>query len=224
MKEIIGQKSSYDPVSKRLMRLYETLFLFFGPQHWWPGETAFEVMVGAVLTQNTNWKNVERAIANLKERGLLDPVRLNKLDQKELAELIRPAGYYNIKAKRLKNLLSTVNEKFEGDLNQIFSLDTESLRQVLLSVKGIGKETADSIILYAAKKPIFVVDSYTYRVLSRHNIIPEESTYEDIQELFHTHLERDERLYNEYHALIVKLCKTYCLKEPKCRDCPIKDL
>lgn len=224
MRETISQTNPHAPLSKRLTEIYQTLFSFFGPQHWWPGETPFEVMVGAVLTQNTNWKNVERAITNLKGKNLLDPIKLNKLDLKELAEFIRPAGYYNIKAKRLKNLLLLINENFDGDLNRMFSLSTESLRELLLSVKGIGKETADSIILYAARKPIFVVDAYTYRVLSRHNIIPEESTYEEIQELFHTHLERKEHLYNEYHALIVKLCKTYCLKEPKCKDCPIKDL
>lgn len=210
--------------SKLLMDIYRRLFETFGPQHWWPADTAFEVMIGAVLTQNTNWKNVEKAIENLKERDLLDPKRLYNTDTATLAELIRPAGYYNIKAKRLKNLITILNESFDGEIDRLFSLDTPTLRNTLLSVKGIGPETADSIILYAAKRPIFVVDAYTHRVLSRHGLIPEETSYEEIQDLFQSNLPHDVTLFNEYHALIVKLCKTYCLKKPQCSTCPLEGI
>ncbi|MFN3535563.1 MAG: endonuclease III domain-containing protein, partial [Desulfatiglandales bacterium] len=204
--------------------VYRRLFDLFGPQHWWPAETPFEVVVGAILTQNTNWKNVERAIENLKREDLLDPHKLRRLSLSELAELIRPAGYYNIKAKRLKNLLVLLCDSFGGDLERVFSLETQTLRETLCAVKGIGPETADSIILYGAKRPIFVVDSYTHRVFSRHGLIPEESTYEEIQELFHQNLPWEERLFNEYHALIVRLSKSYCLKRPKCKGCPLEGI
>lgn len=206
------------------MDIYDRLFKIFGPQHWWPAETPFEVMIGAVLTQNTNWKNVEKAIGNLKERDLLDPRKLYNIDTATLAELIRPAGYYNIKAKRLKNLITILNESFEGKIERLFSLNTPTLRNTLLSVKGIGPETADSIILYAAKRPIFVVDAYTHRVFSRHRLIAEETSYEEIQDFFQSNLPHDVKLFNEYHALIVKLCKTYCLKTPNCSACPLEGI
>lgn len=214
----------YQRNSKLLMDIYNRLYKAFGPQHWWPANSAFEVMIGAVLTQNTNWKNVEKAIDNLKDKDLLDPVKLYNIDTVTLAELIRPAGYYNIKAKRLKNLLTLINESFQGDIERLFSLDTQTLRNTLLSVKGIGPETADSIILYAAKKPIFVVDAYTHRVFSRHRLIPEETSYEEIQDFFHSNLPHDVKLFNEYHALIVKLGKTYCLKKPSCSACPLEGI
>lgn len=207
-----------------LMEIYGRLYKAFGPQHWWPGNSPFEVVIGAVLTQNTNWKNVEKAIGNLKEKDLLDPLRLNELPHKEIAELIRPAGYYNIKAKRLKNLLGLICDCFGGDLERLFSLDTETLRETLLEVKGIGPETADSIILYAAQKPVFVVDSYTHRVFQRHGIVPEDTSYDELQDLFHSNLPMDVALFNEYHALIVRLCKTHCLRKPKCTNCPLEEI
>ncbi len=207
-----------------LMEIFERLFKAFGPQHWWPGDTPFEVMVGAVLTQNTNWANVEKAISNLKREGLMDPGSLGAVSLERLSQLIRPAGYYNIKARRLKNLLDLVNNGFSGDLNALFSLDTPRLRELLLGVKGIGPETADSIILYAARKPVFVVDAYTFRVMERHGLVSGPCSYDELQEIFLRNLKEDTDLFSEYHALIVRLCKTYCLRSPKCQKCPLEDL
>ncbi|MFP3982230.1 MAG: endonuclease III domain-containing protein [Desulfurivibrionaceae bacterium] len=207
-----------------LQEIYNTLYEYFGPQHWWPGDSPLEIMVGAVLTQNTNWKNVSRAIANLKEENLLSLAALAALPEEELAARIRPAGYYNIKAGRLKNLVHLVNEECNGSesLSDLLDQDKESLQEKFLAVKGVGRETADSIILYAAEKPVFVVDAYTYRILVRHALIPEEAGYGEIQELFHDHLEEDVSLFNEYHALLVRLGKTFCKKQkPLCSSCPL---
>ncbi|MDA8159889.1 MAG: endonuclease III domain-containing protein [Desulfobacteraceae bacterium] len=203
--------------------IYDRLLARFGPQHWWPGETPFEVMVGAVLTQNTAWSNVEKAIANLKGQGLLDPARLFALPPPLLAEQIRPCGYFNLKAARLHNLLSLIAGRFDGDLDRFFATPLASLRQQLLEVKGIGPETADSILLYAAGKPIFVVDAYTHRLLSRHGLIAEEEAdYHQIQALFMDALPADPALFNEYHALIVRVGKEYCKKTgPRCGECPL---
>ncbi len=180
-------------------------------------------MVGAVLTQNTNWKNVERAILNLKQAEMLSLEKISALPQAALAEYLRPAGYYNIKAGRLQNLFRMINDRYQGDLEQLFGEETEQLRSCLLAVKGIGPETADSITLYAANRPVFVVDTYTHRILTRHNIIDEQSGYYDIQELFVDNLESDAGLFNEYHALIVQTGKEYCRKKnPRCDECPLK--
>lgn len=206
-----------------LKEMYELLYGSFGPQHWWPGDSPFEIMVGAVLTQNTNWTNVERAIANLKATGKFSLRGLYEMPEEVLAELIRPAGYYNLKARRLRNLLEMVIKEYEGDIERLFSEDTWTLREKLLSVKGIGPETADSILLYAAQKPVFVVDAYTYRILSRHGMVLDHATYEELQEMFMNHLPEDTQMYNEFHALIVHLGKTYCRKKPKCPECPLKD-
>ncbi|MBU0910775.1 MAG: endonuclease III domain-containing protein, partial [Proteobacteria bacterium] len=175
-------------------------------------------MVGAVLTQNTNWTNVSRAIGNLREENLLSLAALASLPEAVLAEKIRPSGYFNLKARRLKNLLVLVSqEEPAGDLDRFFSLETISLREKLLSVKGIGPETADSILLYAAQKPVFVVDAYTYRMLTRHGLIGEETDYVEMQELFMDNLPADVKLFNEFHALIVRLGKEYCKKSmPRC--------
>lgn len=204
-----------------LMNMYSRLFSFFGPQNWWPAETPFEVMIGAILTQNTNWRNVEKAIENLKKEGLLSVSELYKIPEQMLAYLIRPAGYYKIKAKRVKNLISHIMENYGGNVERFFSLDTGALRGVLLSIKGIGRETADSILLYAAKRPVFVVDAYTHRILKRHNIIWDEVSYEDMQELFMKNLPHDEALFNEFHALIVETGKHFCRKKPLCSSCPL---
>ncbi len=207
-----------------LLDIYQSLLSCFGPQKWWPGDSPFEVMVGAVLTQNTNWTNVSRAIENLKRENLLSFRVLHELPQEVLAENIRPAGYFNLKANRLKNLLQLIANDYGGNLSDFFSEETSVLRECLLNVKGIGPETADSILLYAAGKPSFVVDTYTHRILSRHGIIPEESSYYDIQEYFVDTLPEDTQLYNEYHALLVRLGKEYCKKgKPLCEECPIKD-
>ena len=196
----------------------------FGPQSWWPGDTPFEIMVGAVLTQNTGWVNVEKAIANLKNYGLLSFEMLDSLPAEVLAEQIRPCGYYNLKAGRLKNLLTLISSQFEGDLNYFLGREVAVLRQDLLSVKGIGQETADSIILYAANQPIFVVDAYTYRILSRHGLVAEdEADYTQMQELFMDNLPVDTAMFNEYHALLVRIGKEFCKKSaPKCEECPLR--
>jgi len=209
----------------RILGIYNCLYDSFGPQGWWPGETPFEIMVGAVLTQNTGWVNVERAIANLKDYDLLSFEVLDSLPLQALAEQIRPCGYYNLKAGRLKNLLSLISSQFQGDLDYFLGRELSVLRQDLLAVKGIGPETADSIILYAANQPIFVVDAYTYRILSRHGLVAEDGAeYAQIQELFMDNLPVDTAMFNEYHALLVRIGKEFCKKSaPKCAECPLRD-
>ncbi|MEE9612375.1 MAG: endonuclease III domain-containing protein, partial [Desulfatiglandales bacterium] len=194
----------------------------FGPQNWWPAETELEVMVGAVLTQNTNWKNVEKAIENLKRRGLLSLHGLRSLSIFELAEEIRPAGYFNIKAKRLKNLINFVVEGYQADLSRFLNEKTETLREGLLLVNGIGPETADNILLYAAHRPVFVIDAYTHRILKRHGMTDEQVTYHELQAIFMDHLADDPAFYNEFHALIVRTGKEYCRRNPLCNLCPLQ--
>lgn len=207
----------------RLESIYRKLYARFGPQHWWPADSAFEVMVGAILTQNTNWQNVERAIANLKKRRVLDPEKLCRLPEKKLALLIRPAGYYNIKAGRLKALLEFLKAHCGCDIKRLGRRGAQALRCDLLSVKGVGEETADSILLYALNKPVFVVDAYTKRIFSRHRLIPQDATYGETQELFMRNLKSDTKFFNEYHALLVRLGKEYCLKNnPRCAGCPLE--
>ena len=207
-----------------LLDIYTRLYERYGPQHWWPGETPFEIIVGAILTQNTNWKNVEKAITNLKNAGCLTPEKLNGLPIGELAELIRPAGYFNVKAQRLKHFLDWLFEKHDGRLDSLEPLVQSALREQLLAVKGIGPETADSICLYAFEKPIFVVDTYTARIFGRHGMIEAPSGYEQIQEMFHGDLEHDAALFNEFHALIVQVGKEYCKPKPACEGCPLENL
>jgi endonuclease-3 related protein len=209
-------------MKKQLYSIYRKLFAFFGPQHWWPAETPFEVMVGAILTQNTSWSNVEKAIHNLKQNRLLTPHKLYQLGLKKLTAQIKSAGYYNIKAKRLKEFLKFFFKKYQGNFKKMASVSLTQLRQELLSINGIGPETADSILLYALNKPIFVVDAYTKRILRRHHLIGKDAAYHQVQNLFMQNLKTDTRLFNEYHALLVKLGKNFCLKnKPKCKDCPV---
>lgn len=207
-----------------LMAVFHTLLKAFGPQHWWPGDTPLEVMIGAILTQNTNWTNVEKAIGNLKREGMLDLAGLKRIRPALLAELIRPSGYFNVKAKRLKAFVDWVWAEFDGDLDAMFHRNPTSLREDLLSVKGIGRETADSILLYAGQVPVFVVDAYTYRIFSRHGLVPEGADYEEIRELFEDNLPRDVTLYNEFHALIVALGKNICRRRPRCEACPAREV
>jgi endonuclease-3 related protein len=207
-----------------LMTIYNLLFTAYGPQNWWPAESQFEMMIGAILTQNTSWKNVEKAIQNLKRRDLLSVEALSDISVPTLAEHIRPAGYFNIKAKRLKNLIVFIQEKYDGDLNRLFSGDTETIRMELLSVRGIGLETADSMLLYGAGRALFVVDTYTHRILSRHNLIGDEAGYYDLQMLFMDNLPHEVELFKEFHALIVKTGKDYCRKKPLCPDCPLEQV
>ena len=206
---------------RSLLEMHQLLLHHFGPQKWWPGETPLEVMVGAVLTQNTNWTNVEKAIRNLNAKGLLSLKALNAISTQALAEEIRPAGYFNIKAKRLKNLVRFFFERYNGSIEGLSNEAIGSLREGLLSVNGVGPETADSILLYALERPVFVVDTYTHRILLRHGMADEQMTYHELQEMFVDHLPEDLNLFNEFHALIVRAGKGYCKKRPLCSDCPL---
>jgi len=208
-----------------LQEVYRKLLDAFGPQNWWPGDSHFEMMVGAILVQNTSWQNVERAIGNLREGDLLDPHALFDVPQEELEELIRPAGYYRIKAKRLRSLLKFLVEHCDGSIETMFRTPLNKLRQELLGIHGVGPETADSILLYAGSLPIFVVDAYTYRIFSRHGWIDLESDYDQIQEYFHDHLPAEASMFNEFHALLVYLGKHYCKKSrPLCETCPLRSM
>jgi len=211
-------------ISKTLTEIYQLLFDRFGPQYWWPGETPFEIITGAILTQNTSWTNVEKAIANLKSADCLTPEKLHHSDVSKLAELIRPAGYYNIKTKRLKNFLNWLFRNYNGRLTNLENLDTDRLRAELLAIKGIGHETADSILLYAFNRCIFVVDVYTARIAFRHGLIEPDADYEQLRELFQSNLPQDTQLFNEYHALLVKVGKEFCKPKAKCTGCPLEKL
>lgn len=209
---------------KNLIRIYKKLYNSFGRQNWWPAKTKLEVIIGAMLTQNTSWANVEKAIHNLRNKGLLSLKKLYDVDIDELANFIKPAGYFNVKARRLKNLLKFIQQRYKGNLRNMQRVDTCQLRNQLLSVNGVGPETADSILLYAFSKPIFVVDAYTKRIFSRLKMASSDSSYDEIQKLFMKDLSLNTPLFNEYHALIVRLGKDYCKKnKPKCDECPIKD-
>jgi endonuclease-3 related protein len=205
-----------------LHRIYRSLFNTFGPQHWWPGETPFEVAVGAILTQNTAWSNAERAMTRLKEENLLDPKELSRVPMRRLARSIRSSGFFNQKAKRLKIFVRYLMEKYSGDMSRMQRIPLGQLREELLSLSGIGPETADSILLYALSKPAFVVDAYTRRILARHSFIEWEASYAQIQSLFMEHLPKKVPLFNEYHALLVALGKELCLTHPKCHLCPLR--
>jgi endonuclease-3 related protein len=211
-------------MSEQLKDIYNLLFNRFGPQKWWPGDTAFEVIVGAILTQNTNWSNVEKAIANLKKAKVLTPEKLHRIDIKKLAELIRPAGYYNIKASRLKNLIDWLFVNHAGNLAKLKKIPSGCLRCELLSVGGVGPETADSILLYALNRSVFVVDAYTVRICSRHHLIESGADYENVKALFESNLPAEAGLFNEYHALLVRLGKDFCKPKPRCPDCPLNHL
>lgn len=212
-------------VKPQLMNIYEKLYASYGPQHWWPGESPFEVIVGAILTQSAAWSNVEKAIINLKKAKALTPEAIRLLPQDELAGLIHSSGYYNMKAKKLKAFVEWLQIRCGGDLDKLFSQDTLSLRKELLAVHGIGEETADSILLYAAQKPVFVIDAYTSRIIDRLGLEPEGGRYTDYQQLFMKNLVSDSQLFNEYHALLVALGKTRCRKsQPHCAGCPLHEI
>jgi endonuclease-3 related protein len=207
-----------------LPEAFERLLRAFGPQHWWPGESRFEIVIGAVLTQNTSWSNVELALHNLRRQGLLSPAALYATSPSELEELIRPAGYFRIKARRLRNLLEFLFQKHGGSLDSWLDVEPHRLREQLLSINGVGPETADSILLYAAGHPTFVVDAYTARVLKRHGWIEPAADYHAIQRLFENTFEQDVQLFNEYHALFVRVGKQFCRKKPDCAECPLREL
>ncbi len=203
--------------------VYERLLTKFGPQHWWPAKSRLEVIVGAVLTQNTAWSNVERAIENLRAADLLALERLARASQEELEERIRPAGYFRLKARRLRNVIEFIREH-HGSLDAMFATPLEVLRVELLGVNGIGPETADSILLYAGDMPSFVIDTYAARIWKRHGWIEAEADYYALQDLFESQLPTDVDLFNEYHALIVSVGKNYCRAKPKCDGCPLQEL
>jgi len=207
---------------KLLLRIYGTLRKKFGFLDWWPGDSRFEVIVGAILTQNTAWKNVEKAILNLKQAKELFPKAMLRMPAPVLAKRIRPAGYYNVKSRRLKYFLGFLFREYHGSLSRMFAGDGPILREKLLGVNGIGPETADSILLYAGEKPFFVVDAYTKRIFSRHGFVGESDDYGAVQEFFMSRLPRKVRLFNDYHAQIVNLGKFFCKRtKPLCESCPL---
>ncbi|BCB95159.1 endonuclease III [Dissulfurispira thermophila] len=208
---------------KPLAKIYNKLYSFYGPQCWWPGDTPFEIAVGAILTQNTNWGNVEKAIKNLKNARALSVKALHELPLHEIALLIKPAGYFNVKAKRLKSFVDFLVKNFNSSMEKMKKEDMESIRKKLLDVHGIGPETADSILLYALNKPVFVIDAYTKRVLSRHKILDYDASYTEYQNLFHKELDEDIQMFNEYHALFVRIGKDFCKPRPLCERCPLSD-
>jgi endonuclease-3 related protein len=206
-------------VTGALLDVYHRLLDCYGPQHWWPADSPFEVMIGAILTQSAAWGNVEKAINNLKARDALSIDALRRLPAEELARLVYPSGYYNAKAGKIKALVQWLAERYEGDLDRLFALDIAALRRELLSVRGVGEETADSIILYAADKPVFVIDAYTRRILRRLGLAPPTDSYATFQDLFMQHLPHNEAFFNEYHALLVRHGKNACRKLPRCHHC-----
>lgn len=206
-----------------LIAIYKSLYRTFGPQHWWPAKTEFEIIVGAILTQQTTWKNVEKAIKNLRKNKLLTIKSLANAPLKKIEELVQPAGYYHQKSKRLKEISTYFLRKYQGNLNNFFKKGTKSLREELLILRGVGKETADSILLYAGEKRIFVVDAYTRRILKRANLFAE-NDYDKIRMFFEDNLPKDIKIYQEFHALLVKLGKEFCKKKPLCKLCPLYKL
>jgi len=201
---------------------FNSLFTAFGPQHWWPGRTPFEVIVGAILTQNTSWTNVERAIANLRDAGLLTPGGIRKVSLRRLERLIHSSGYFRQKARKLKAFCDFLQTKHRGSLRKMFATPTILLREQLLGIFGIGPETADSILLYAGGHAVFVVDAYTKRILARHGWANQKSKYDDIRWMFERQSPGDVRRFNEFHALIVNAGKNYCTAQrPRCDECPL---
>jgi endonuclease-3 related protein len=204
----------------RYMEIYTALLAAYGPQHWWPGETPTEVAIGAVLTQNTAWTNVERAIDRLRSAGCLDFARLHALESAELERLIRPAGTFRVKARRLRALAEWVKARGR-DIVAALAGDTVEVREQLLAVHGIGPETADAILLYAGGRARFVVDAYTRRMLRRHHLIDGDESYAEVQRRMEASLPRDAALFNEYHALIVRVGKNHCRAKARCDGCPL---
>ena len=207
-----------------LLHIFQTLLGHYGPRDWWPAETPFEVVIGAILTQNTNWKNVEKAIANLQQADALTLEAILNLERKKLEQLIRPSGFFRQKAERLQLFCRYLQEYHQGILDHLFDQDLNLARKELLSLKGIGPETADSILLYAGQFPSFVVDAYTNRLFSRLGVLSGTEKYAAVRDLFMSHLPQDIQLYNEYHALIVIHCKDFCRKKPLCNNCPCADI
>jgi len=208
--------------ARQLRAFFDAMYAACGPQHWWPAQTPTEVIIGAILTQNTAWRNVERAIDNLRRAKMLDWRRLRDVPIEQLAELIRPAGTYQVKARRLKSFIAWFWDRYDGDLERMFATPLPALREELLSVSGIGRETADAILLYAGNLPTFVVDAYTARILHRHGLIDESADYDEIKDTFESNLAADVPYFNEYHALLVQVGKQHCRPRPRCEGCPLE--
>lgn len=227
-REEVPRRSAIAPLpaparNNALSLYYQTLFDHLGPQNWWPARTPFEVIVGAILTQNTSWTNVERAIANLRRERLLTPLALERVSFARLARLIRSSGYFRQKAKKLKAFVRFLRVEYSGSLARMFQTPTPELREKLLAVYGIGPETADSILLYAGHKEVFVVDAYTKRIFSRHGFVPEGVPYEELRSKIEAALPRDVSRYNEFHALLVQVGKNWCRpRDPRCAECPLR--
>lgn len=214
-----GGRRSRQDTRRALIAIFDLLYDRYGPQHWWPASTPLEMIVGAILTQSAAWTNVEKAIANLMAAGVLTVAGLRATPDDELARLVYPSGYYNVKARKIKAFMDWLAAAYGGDLNRLFALDAGTMRRELLSVHGVGEETADSIILYAARRPVFVIDTYTRRIVARLGLAPREGPYAAFQDLFMDNLPRDEALFNEYHALLVRHGKSACRLAPACAGC-----
>ncbi|MFC1951899.1 endonuclease III domain-containing protein [Chloroflexota bacterium] len=211
-------------INQALQNIYRQLMAHYGPQHWWPAQNPFEVILGAILTQSAAWGNAEKAIANLKAAKALSPKALRHLSLPEIATLIHPCGYYNAKALKLKSFAHWLGEYYNDNLSQFFTNNTDHIRQQLLAIHGIGQETADSIILYAANKPIFVIDAYTRRIINRIGLAPDSNSYTAYQAFFMDNLPTDTGLFNEYHALLVRLAKDVCRNRPLCQQCCLNNI
>jgi len=211
------------PTARVLQRVYRLLYGAYGPMNWWPAETPFEVIVGAFLTQNTAWVNVEKAIHNLKRAGLMDPQKMDTVPEKKLADIIKPSGYFNQKAKKIKSFVKHFGEKYDYSIEKMKDRPFNDMRKELLEMWGIGPETADSIMLYALGKPIFVIDAYTLRTFRRLGFLDEKDDYDSAQKMFMKHLKSDAVLFNEYHALIVALGNRLCKARPGCNECPLHE-
>lgn len=207
-----------------LLDIYDALFAAFDHQHWWPAETPFETMVGAILTQNVSWTNAAQAVANLEDAGMLDPHLLAAADTADIARRIVPSRFYNQKAERIREFAMVYVREFQADPAAMAAVETGELRERLLALRGFGKETADTILLYACEKPVFVVDAYTRRIFSRYGLLPEGASYDRTQRLFADNLEEDVELFNDYHAQIVRLGNAVCKKSPLCDRCPIREI
>ena len=213
-----------DDARKTLKDAYRRLLAHYGPTHWWPGDSPFEIAVGAILTQNTAWGNVEKAIRNLKRERLLSPRRILDCPGASLHEALRPSGYFRVKARRLRSFCRYLVERHRGSVKRMARLPLDSLRHELLEVDGIGPETADDILLYACEKTVFVVDAYTRRILSRHGLCPPDIRYEDLRSLFERNLPSNLTMFKEFHGLIVYAGKDFCRRSPKCPQCPLAPL
>ena len=222
--EFILKKIFFARILKMFATLYQTLLKHYPMGPWWPGSSALEIAVGTILTQNTTWKSVEKSIRNLKEAGVLDLDSLLNIPEEELAQLIRPSGFAVLKTRRLRNLLELIRDRYGSSMEKMAEWPTEELRKELLEVNGVGRETADSILLYALGKSSFVVDAYTRRILSRHGILPEKMPYDEIRRAFEEALPCETALYAHFHAMLVEVCKEFChKKEPRCEICPLRD-